>query len=80
MVLKDIRIFLLLLIGIFLGQTMQPIPQTLKSIIHNKYFQFFVIFAVTFDIYDFKKKCLIKSAVIAITILLIFELLRNFDD
>lgn len=59
---------------------MQPMPKMLKSIIHNKYFQFFVIFAVTYDIYDFKKKCIIKSAIIAISILLIFELLRNFDD
>lgn len=72
MELKDIRIFL--------GQTINPMPVIIKDLMYNKYFQFFVIFAVTYDIYDFKKKSIIKSAIIAISILLIFELLRNFDD
>jgi hypothetical protein len=78
MELKDIRIFLLLLVGIFLGQTINPMPVIIKDLMYNKYFQFLIIFTVTLDIYDFKK--IIKSAVIAITILLIFELLRNFDN
>lgn len=78
MELKDIRIFLLLLVGIFLGQTINPMPIIIKDLMYNKYFQFLIIFTITLDIYDFKK--IIKSAVIAITILLIFELLRNFDN
>lgn len=74
---KDIRIYLILLIGIFMGQTINPMPEILKKLMYNKYFQFIIIFLIAFDIYDFEKKYLIKSAIIAVTILLVFEYLRN---
>lgn len=72
-----IRILLILMIGIFLGQVINPMPRILEKMMFNQYFQFLVIFIIALDIFNFRKNRIAESAFISVTILIFFEYLRT---
>jgi len=76
-----LRLSLLLIISIFLGYTLQPVPKLLNKIFNNSMtFKFLIIFMLgLLTVYplDINELYIIFYSTIAI--LLIFELLRLYD-
>ena len=69
----------MLIFGVFLGQAINPIPKVMEDLMFNKYFQFIIIFLIAFDIYDFRKKNIFKASLISISILFVFEYIRQLQ-
>ena len=75
------RIFFLLITGVFIGYTLQPVPKWLNNLFDNSViFKFIVLFIVgAVAVFPLDKYKTFKVALGAITVLFLFYLTRQID-
>jgi hypothetical protein len=74
------RTFLLLLTGVLIGYTLQPVPRWLSSLMDKSHlFKFMILWIVGLvTLYPINKKKLIEITLGSIAVLVVFQLLRQF--
>lgn len=75
----DYRIFFAILVGIFFGRTINPVPHILHNIVTNKIFQILTLTVLFLDVYDFDQNKILESIIMASLIIIFFEYLRLFN-
>ncbi len=76
---NHIRMFLLLITGVFMGYTLQPVPKWLDTLFNTSHIlKFFVLFiAGSISVYPLNSNSIISVLIGTIITLLIFESARN---
>ena len=77
-----IRILLLLLTSVYIGYTLQPVPETLNNLFNNSnLFKFLILFICgSTSLYPLDDQKIMYIFISSIIILLLFNYLRNLDD
>jgi hypothetical protein len=76
-----IRLFLLVLTGIYAGYTLQPVPKWLNNLFDtSQLFKFIIIMIIGITaLYPIDKDKLFNITLMSIIILILFELFRKYD-
>ncbi len=76
------RMFMLILVGIFAGYTLQPVPKWLNSLFDkSNLFKFIIIMIIGITaVYPIDKNKLINIILSSTLILLLFNFFRNLDN
>jgi hypothetical protein len=77
-----VRILLLLLTSVYIGFTLQPVPETLNKLFNNSnLFKFLILFIFgSIALYPLDNKKTINLSMSCIILLYLFNYLRNLDN
>lgn len=78
---RHINIFLMLISGIFLGYTLQPIPKWLNKQFNTNYLLKYIIICTVglTSLHPITRENFISVMIISFAILIMFDLMRKFD-